>query len=233
LTIDLSIWYNVKMNETKVCDDCRETLPLERFVKKNNVKSGYGNLCKGCKNERQAARRASLRPVSEFDAFEFRGEMVKKCNLCLEFIPIAGYREQDQALRSFKGTACMECNRARRRNLYDPVIGRVTRLGWKERDPVGYMESSNRRRLRTRFNLSVEEFEELLDKYSRTHCHLCNREYGVRGPIIDHDHACCPGRRSCGKCVRGIICNRCNVSLGAIEDNKDTLNNMINYLEKT
>jgi hypothetical protein len=34
---------------------------------------------------------------------------------------------------------------------------------------------------------------------------------------IDHDHRCCPGRTACGKCVRGLLCNRCNLLLGMVE----------------
>jgi len=35
--------------------------------------------------------------------------------------------------------------------------------------------------------------------------------------FVDHNHACCPEKRSCGKCRRGLLCLRCNIGLGYIE----------------
>ena len=42
----------------------------------------------------------------------------------------------------------------------------------------------------------------------------CTRRYDLQ---IDHDHSCCPGQKSCGKCVRGALCKRHNLYLGFIE----------------
>lgn len=43
----------------------------------------------------------------------------------------------------------------------------------------------------------------------------CGKE--LETSSIDHDHKCCPGKTACGKCVRGILCNRCNLLLGMVE----------------
>lgn len=49
---------------------------------------------------------------------------------------------------------------------------------------------------------------------------------------VDHDHACCPGKKSCRKCVRGILCMKCNILLGMAKDSPVILRNLALYLER-
>lgn len=79
-----------------------------------------------------------------------------------------------------------------------------------------------------RHHITEKTFNEMLDKNNGL-CYACNIN---KGTSIDHDHSCCSGNRSCGKCVRGILCNQCNTALGLIKDSKNTLNNLIKYLDK-
>ena len=44
---------------------------------------------------------------------------------------------------------------------------------------------------------------------------MCGFVFDVYGGIglsyeIDHDHNCCPGRLSCGECIRALVCSSCN-----------------------
>lgn len=48
---------------------------------------------------------------------------------------------------------------------------------------------------------------------------------------VDHDHGCCPGQRSCGECVRGLLCSQCNQALGLFGDRTDILHKAIEYLK--
>ena len=48
---------------------------------------------------------------------------------------------------------------------------------------------------------------------------------------IDHDHSCCPKEKSCGSCIRGLLCWKCNYALGLANDDPDRLRKMIDYLE--
>lgn len=53
-------------------------------------------------------------------------------------------------------------------------------------------------------------------------CAICREDF-TSTPNIDHDHACCPGPKACGECVRAILCRPCNTMLGAAKDNISTL----------
>ena len=74
--------------------------------------------------------------------------------------------------------------------------------------------------------LTPEGFQELLEA-QRNACAMCRTPFKSRTPFkkgqricIDHDQACCPPTlpsRSCGTCVRGLLCLTCNVAVGYIE----------------
>lgn len=59
-------------------------------------------------------------------------------------------------------------------------------------------------------------------------CAVCARP-GLRLQV-DHDHRHCPGRMGCRACVRGMLCNRCNSSLGLLGD--ANIPRLIRYLAR-
>src|SRR5690606_17951847 len=62
-----------------------------------------------------------------------------------------------------------------------------------------------------RYNLSLERLSGLVELGT---CMSC----GDESPLaIDHDHLCCAGEFSCGNCVRGVLCEPCNIAIGLID----------------
>ncbi|AMS02706.1 endonuclease VII [Gordonia phage Yvonnetastic] len=63
-------------------------------------------------------------------------------------------------------------------------------------------------------------------------CAICRSEFSEENRmVIDHDHSCCSGGKSCGGCVRGILCFRCNWGLGSFMDNPQSLRMAADYLD--
>lgn len=64
-------------------------------------------------------------------------------------------------------------------------------------------------------------------------CKICGRvNTDGKDLSVDHDHACCSGRRACGQCVRGLLCNRCNMGLGYFGDDAALLEAAARYLKE-
>lgn len=63
-------------------------------------------------------------------------------------------------------------------------------------------------------------------------CGLCGATATERRLDVDHDHQCCPGQRSCGKCVRGFLCRPCNVGIGMFGDDPARLIAAAEYIER-
>lgn len=89
-------------------------------------------------------------------------------------------------------------------------------------------EYSHGEQLRRHFKKDILWYNETLEKQGGV-CAVCQQTSKQRFSV-DHDHTCCPGRASCGLCVRGLLCSDCNLGLGKFEDSIALLSRAIVYL---
>lgn len=89
-----------------------------------------------------------------------------------------------------------------------------------------------RRRFTRHGGFTPEGFEQLLAEQGGS-CAICRGDIAdVRGRrgMIDHDHACCSGDYGCPRCIRGILCTRCNQGVGYFGDDVARLRSVLTYL---
>lgn len=83
------------------------------------------------------------------------------------------------------------------------------------------------------YGITIEQYNNLLVKQENK-CAICKRDKSSfhKSLCVDHDHLCCSKKNSsCGKCIRGLLCQDCNILLGSAHDNKEILKEAITYLE--
>jgi hypothetical protein len=82
------------------------------------------------------------------------------------------------------------------------------------------------------YGLTPEQYQERL--LAQDHkCAVCQDALPDRRQThIDHNHACCPRKFSCGECLRGLLCSNCNRMLGCARDNPAILAAAVAYLAK-
>lgn len=105
------------------------------------------------------------------------------------------------------GPRCATCRRDRRKEVSD-----ARRLTYVAKQ----------------YGLTPEQYKALWELQGGK-CYTCQRN---SARCVDHDHACCPGKTSCGKCVRGLLCNPCNKGvLGHLRDSVEALERTIEYIK--
>lgn len=174
-------------------------------------------LCGGHGRQRYLGR--ELRPLRTTRA---RGECLerntageKQCFECLGWKPESGF-QKNRATADGLETRCRTCNRER--------------LAVWNSDPDVQLRS----RLRAH-GMTIDRFKQMLAAQGGG-CAICGTGLGggqKRRLSIDHDHACCPGRESCGKCVRGLLCSPCNSGIGYLRDDPTRLRAAVKYLESS
>lgn len=78
------------------------------------------------------------------------------------------------------------------------------------------------------YGLTVEAVKALLE----AGCAACGSTENLH---VDRDHRCCPtgsSPRSCGRCVRGALCNGCNTALGLLGEDPGRIAALLAYTQK-
>lgn len=128
------------------------------------------------------------------------------------------YGHQGQYVQRKSGRVCGECLRIRDRER--------SKTEKRQRQSKNY-------RLTTMFKMTLEEFESKIQVQDGK-CAICEDILvgGRNGASVDHDHACCPGKKSCGRCLRDILCGCCNKTLGLARDDIGRLLACVSYLKR-
>lgn len=162
--------------------------------------------------------------------------MTKTCSRCLTEQPEeAFHRHPTTADR--RHTVCRSCVSAYGKARYaaDPERFKAYVKARYSEDPArqrAYAEA-NRNRTRARAHgITLERYLAM----AAAGCGVCGRALDVSDPKspahVDHDHACCPGKLSCGKCVRAILCRWCNCMIGHAKDDPARLRAGADYLDR-
>ena len=120
-----------------------------------------------------------------------------------------------------RATICKECHRLYRQQHYQN-----NRQKYIDKAAKWNRESDWKKF--GRYGLTREQYSAMLSKYEGK-CWICKER---EANCIDHDHTCCPKDKSCGRCVRGLLCQWCNSILGYAKDRVDILNAGMIYLTR-
>lgn len=137
--------------------------------------------------------------------FEFEDN--RPCRSCDKVKPPEEFhwRKNDQGTPRWRSRICKVCQ-----NAYGSE--------WHDRNPGKQREYW----LRCMYRLEVEDYDAMFAEQAGV-CAICGSPPGKRSLAVDHDHACCPGAKSCGNCIRGLLCQRCNAMLGHFEANRESV----------
>jgi hypothetical protein len=154
-----------------------------------------------------------------------------RCKSCDRDVPCDGWywgkKRNDRCIECSKSSA--KANYERRRSPEELARKREYMREHRLVDPRNAWDI----RLRATYNIDADCFDSMLYAQSGG-CRICGTtDPGGRGEFhVDHDRSCCPDKGSCGICVRGLLCTRCNVGIAMFNDSIDLMREAIRYVQR-
>ena len=151
----------------------------------------------------------------------------KVCNDCNETFPIEMFsdgkckpcrKKQNNKLRAIRRNnpeyKAKQNAKAREYRRLKPRTNEIRRKEW----------------LKSLYKITPEDYEKMLISQNGV-CAICQQPCKSKKPLgVDHDHSCCPGNKSCGECIRGLLCANCNGAIGMLQEDPVIINRALEYL---
>ena len=184
---------------------CNPECRAERNDK--NFSSDRAIYCRDCMKERNATRRALDADRSD-----------RKCSGdCGRTLPADNFSSG-----SHKCKECIRVDCAARRDALDAdrsdrkctgPCGRTLPADNFSRSRYDCRECQRVGKLMCTYKLTPEDLERMWEEQGGECGLKCGDSLELKDTHVDHDHECCPGKKSCGQCVRMLLCQKCNVAL--------------------
>jgi hypothetical protein len=212
------------MTKRKFCSKCKIEKTFSAFDNHQGYKDGKQNYCRKCSTAYNKNRTTNFRQNKLYPKRNTPKE--KQCRRC-QIVKSAELFRKNVSMKDGLSSWCKECAVAYQKNRPDTTDYKAR---YDQDKTNGHIR---RRRLARTFNITVEYYDALFELQGRR-CAICRAEKSgnKKDWAVDHDHACCRGAKSCGKCIRGILCSLCNMGLGSLGDNAAVLFKAITYLAK-
>jgi len=210
--------------ETWLCPRCNKHKPRDQWSNRNGRRASH---CKACsasyaaewrvankerfkeRNREAGVRRRAGLPTLTAATVEWA------CGGC------GGVKPADAFYWSngVRHVPCKACKKEQRFANRDAYLARQREYqqGRRSEDPVAYRHSMRKSMLWSYYKLTVEDYDSLLDLQGGV-CGGCGDPPAENKMLaVDHDHRCCPTKKSCGLCIRGLLCPQCNMAAGVVE----------------
>ena len=150
------------------------------------------------------------------------------CRICQTERTLAEFRTRMHGDKRYYYYECKPCYNERLRNSEDSKrYARERQQRERKEKPEQYRGYE----LKKRHRITLETYNKKLAEQGGV-CFICKSTCSTgRNLTVDHDHSCCDKDKSCGKCLRGLLCLNCNSGLGAFKDDVERLKTAIAYLE--
>lgn len=212
----------------KLCPRCDNVLPHERFgTRVSGGRTYLRSHCLPC----HAWVIQNTRPRRK------NPDGKKWCPRCACTYDIAEFTTVNGIVRGY----CTTCDATYKREWLNDLDAEDL-AAYRARKKASDMRHSVTRRiwnLKNNYNMTFGQYEKMLAEQNGV-CKICHkpetavRDGNVLDLSVDHDHTCCPDKaRSCGKCIRGLICGNCNKGLGSFFDDITVMEAAIAYLVQT